>query len=145
MKKNCCRPQGFTLIELLTVMAIIAILAAIAYPSYIDHVRKVRRADAQKDLLALANHMERHFSANDTYLDENGDIISLPFDRSPRSGSYIYYALSLSEEYTSQFTYKLVATAKDAQQADICGDLLINQAGTKKAVRDGVAKADCWR
>lgn len=140
MKKNRCGSFGFTLIELLIVISIIGILAAIAYPSYIDHVRKVRRADAQKDLMALANHMERHFTANDTYLDGSGNSISLPFTRSPRSGSNVYYNLSLNNANAGQFTYTLEAIPQNTQQDDICGKLSINQAGIKNAV-----KADCWK
>ena len=139
MQKNRCGIIGFTLIELLIVIAIIGILATIAYPNYIDHVRKVRRADAQKDLMILANFMERRFSENNSYkVDMNGNNITIPYTRSPRTGPDIFYNLSLSKQET--YTYTLRAAPKDAQQKDRCEMLTIDQVGTKKA-----AQAGCWQ
>ena len=49
--------QGFTLIELMIVVAIIAILAAIAYPSYQQYKIKVNRAEAQSEMMFIAERM----------------------------------------------------------------------------------------
>ncbi len=145
MQKSGCQSPGFTLIELVIVVAIIGILASIAYPSYLNQVRKARRADAQKDLMVLANHMERFFTVYNRY-DETNAVppveVNLPFDRSPRSGPDIFYTLRLSEaKPVDLFTYELqaVPVPKSSQAGDSCGTLTIDQAGTK-----GPDHADCW-
>ena len=151
MQKSGCRSPGFTLVELVIVVAIIGILASIAYPSYLNQVRKARRADAQKDLMVLANHMERFFTTYNRY-DHKNDAddkagtsatpVSLPFFRSPRSGPDIFYQLSLSKDNNvGQFTYKLLAVPvpQSSQAGDSCGTLTIDQAGAK-----GADYADCW-
>jgi type IV pilus assembly protein PilE len=61
------RQQGFTLIELLVALAILAIVAAIAMPIYNEYSVRTYRTDAQKDLLACAQGMERAASAAFTY------------------------------------------------------------------------------
>ena len=65
--KQLHNTRGFSLLELMIVVAIVAILAGVGYPSYLDSVRKSSRGDANAALNTLANDLERHFSANDTY------------------------------------------------------------------------------
>lgn len=60
--------KGFTLIEVMIVIVIIAILAAIAYPSYQEYVRSTKRADAQAQMLEVANRLQRFKVANFSYV-----------------------------------------------------------------------------
>jgi len=72
--------RGFTLIELLVALAILAIVSAVAVPIYTQYSVRTYRAEAQSDLLACAQGMERHASRNFTYAsgvdtdaDDEGD------------------------------------------------------------------------
>jgi type IV pilus assembly protein PilE len=58
---------GFSLVELLVVVAVVGILAAVAYPSYQEQIRSGRRAEAQSELMRLAQFMERIYSENGCY------------------------------------------------------------------------------
>jgi type IV pilus assembly protein PilE len=70
--------RGFTLIELLVALAILAIVSAVAVPIYTQYSVRTYRAEAQGDLLACAQSMERLASRNFTYagaVDTNADGI----------------------------------------------------------------------
>lgn len=64
--------QGFTLMELLITVAIIAFLAGIAYPGYIGQVKKVYRAQIVALLSEQAQHLERFYTRNGTFIDASG-------------------------------------------------------------------------
>lgn len=61
------RIRGFTLIELLVALAILAIVSAIAVPIYTQYSIRTFRADAQKDLLACGQGLERLASQTFSY------------------------------------------------------------------------------
>lgn len=129
--------EGFTLIELMIVVAVVAILAAIAYPTYVEHVRKSHRAQAKADLVELAQLAERHHTVNNSYVG-----FVLPFAQSPReTGAPARYVIS-ADPAATQSTFTLVATARDGQLKDRCGDLSLNQAGVKTASKGTLA--ECW-
>lgn len=69
MGKDC---RGFTLFELLVAVTIIALLAAIAYPGYTRHVKKVYRAEIVALLTEQAQHLERFYTRNGTFIDASG-------------------------------------------------------------------------
>ncbi|ERS87101.1 hypothetical protein Q667_15595 [Marinobacter sp. C1S70] len=133
--------RGFTLIELMIVVAIIGIIASIAYPSYQENVRKTRRANAQADLLELAQWMERQYAQDYSYL-VGGNQPTLPFTSSPRTGT-AFYAISFSGNVT-QNGFTLQAQPSGDQAQDKCGTLTLDNAGSKSATKGGSVVTDCW-
>ncbi len=125
---------GFTLIEVMIVIVIVAILAAVAYPSYTRYVQNARMATAQGDLVELAQWMERQYSLSNTYAGA-----ALPFNTSPReAGSTTAYTIALSGVAANTFT--LTATPVGPQQGHECGNLTLDQTGSR-----GAAETNCWR
>ena len=74
--------KGFTLIELIIVVVIIAILAAIAYPSYQNYVQRTKRADAQAEMMQIAQKMQSYYVINHNYssatLDGSNTVVDFP-------------------------------------------------------------------
>ncbi len=124
--------RGFTLLELMITVAIIGILAAVAYPSYLESVASGRRTDAQANLVALAQHMERHFTETANY-----NTAVLPYTESPRDGADKFYDLVVTASTAT--TYTLQATRKNGMVGDRCGNMTVNNIGQKVA-----GQADCW-
>ena len=62
------RSAGFTLIELMVAVTIMVIVAAVAIPIYTDFADRGYRTEAQGDLMACAQGMERWASENFDYL-----------------------------------------------------------------------------
>jgi type IV pilus assembly protein PilE len=130
-----------TLIELMIVVAIIGILAAVAYPSYQDYVRRANRADAQADVLELAQWMERRFTTTNRYAAADGNFTaSLPFSQTPRSGA-ARYNLTAVVGGTGQ-TFTLTATPVGGQVGDACGTMTMNQLGVTTPTTGG--GRPCW-
>lgn len=135
--------SGFTLIEVMIVVAIIGILAAVAYPSYQESVRKSARADAQADLMELAQISERFFTTNNRYDQTRaGAPYVLPFAQSPRSGANPRYNINFAVPAPGQ-AYLLQAVPAGAQVADTCGTLSINQLGVTLPAL-GTNNRPCW-
>lgn len=113
--------KGFTLIELMIVVTIISMLAMIAYPSFESYSEDNRRSAAKTALAGFANAMERHFSANDSYLGAGlaGADTGAPGvypDEAPLDSSTKHYNLTIQAATAS--TYTLRATPKNAQAGD---------------------------
>lgn len=135
------RQGGFTLIEIMVVVAIIGILAAVAYPSYIESVRRSARADAQSDLMQIAQTAERFFTLNNQYqTDRAGVAFPLPFNQSPRSGTARY---NINIAFPTPQTYTLQAVPAGSQVGDVCGTLAVNQLGVTTPAL-GTNNQPCW-
>lgn len=137
------RGSGFTLIELMITVAIVGILAAIAYPSYQEQVRKGRRADAMAQLVTLAQAYERYYTSNNTYV---GFFAALPAGQknSPTQGT-AYYVITAPTETRTAFTLTATRQSAGNQTSDRCGELSINQAGTKSIANATATREECWR
>ena len=137
MTHHSKKPGGFTLIELMIVVAIVGILSAIAYPSYQEHVRKSQRADAQAVLLEAAQFMERYYTVNNTYV--GADIVAAGLNTSPKGAAHANHGIDFVANSVTATGYTLQAAPANADPR--CGNLTINQAGTR-----GSADNDyCWR
>lgn len=128
--------RGFTLIELMIVVIVIAVLAAIAFPSYNESVRKGRRGGAQADMAELAQNLERSFTVNNNY---TAYAIPARLTRSPQQGP-IFYTIAVAPR--TQTTFTITATPVNAHAGDKCGNLTLNQAGTKGV--SAATLAECW-
>lgn len=136
------RFHGFTLIELMIAVVVIGILASVAYPSYMESVRKSKRAEVKAALLEGAQALERHYSANNTYL--SGSALAAVFKTTvPASGSQ-NYTIAVSGTPTAT-TYTLLATRTGSMANDPCGNFEITHTGARDVKEaSGKTVADCW-
>lgn len=127
--------KGFTLIELLITVAIIGILAAIAYPSYTEFVIRSNRAEAQSELLLLANRQEQYYMDNRVYTTDMTVLGALNSPFITESGNY-----SISASINNG-TFILTATALLSQLVSDtdCPTFTITETGAKGATSDF-----CW-
>jgi type IV pilus assembly protein PilE len=126
---------GFTLIELMIVVAIVAILATIAYPSYTSFVRKARRADAEKELMTLAQLNQRRFLDTRAYTSTVSDLLA------PISPSVSpYYNISISVDAGPPASFSISAAPYGAQTKDDCKTLTLTSSGSKTSS----GGSNCW-
>lgn len=138
MNDGRTQTQGFTLIELMIVVAVIAILAAIAYPSYQSHIIKTRRATAAACVIELAQFMEREYTTNQSYEDA-----TLP-QTSCQNDLNAFYSFAFPSPPTAT-AFSITATAQGVQANDTqCGNLTINERGTKSVSVSGTDPSACF-
>ena len=125
--------QGFTLIELLIAVAIIAVLAGIAYPGYTRHMKKVYRVEIVALLTDQAQHLERFYTRNGTFIDAS---VSEGNDR-----YRITAALNPQD-------FHLVATpgVRSVMTGDPCGDFSLASTGarTNPGAAPEMSRKLCW-
>lgn len=128
------RIRGFTLIELMIAVAILAIVAAIALPLYNQYSVRTYRAEAQADLMACAQALERFASTNFNYTGAEATFAAgdLCDPLSVRNGRYV---IDLDVPDAAQFT--LTATPVDPGPMVDDGILTYDDAGNRGWDRDG--------
>lgn len=111
--------QGFTLIELLIAVAIIALLGGVAYPVYTSQVKKVYRVQIVALLTEQAQHLQRYYTRNGSFIDAGG--VSTGND---------HYRISA---VLNPQDFALLATpATDSVMAsDACGQFRLTSAGMR--------------
>lgn len=143
---NRTQSAGITLVELLVAVGIVAILAAIAYPSYQRHVARTHRNAASACLSQYAQFMERYYTSNLRYVDEDGDAPAPDLPCSRENNMEQRYAIALAAGSVTERAYTLEAVPTDMQAAaDLqCGTLSVDQTGARSVT--GAAGVDvCWR
>ena len=77
------RGRGFTFLELLMTVAVVGLLAAVAMPSYAGLVQRQKVEQAARDLMRIAQSIERyrtnHFAVPDTLADLGAPIPKDPW------------------------------------------------------------------
>ncbi|WP_042862451.1 type IV pilin protein [Acinetobacter modestus] len=126
------RDRGFTLIELMIVITIIAIVAAFAFPSYQEYVRKAKRTDAESDMMAISNRLQKYKIANFSFLKANAVPITLSdigqASQSPQSGTPLY---NLSLSNVTATTWLLTATPITTSTQYGNGHIVLNHRGQR--------------
>jgi len=139
------QPQadGFTLIELMIVVAIVAILAAVALPSYQGYVMRTQRAAAASCLAEMAQFMERVYTTNLRYDQNNGAATDLPATQC-RNDIAARYTIALAAVDQRTFSVTAVPQGVQATTDTSCATLSINQTGAKAVSGTGTV-VTCWR
>lgn len=128
---------GFSLIELLIAVAIVGILAGVAYPSYTDFVMRSNRAEAQRELMRLANLQEQVFVDTRTY---TADMTELGMAADPYITETKNYSID-AVIANAGTTFVLTATAKYSQATNDtgCTTITINEVGQQAG-----ENSYCW-
>lgn len=136
--------RGITLIELMIVIGIIGILSAIAIPSYQNYVIRTYRGQAQADLLACRQAMERFY------------VTRSPFSYTGATAGTTCPATSPSDQGAGAARYDIVINVTDSQTYSLnanprngtsqAGDITyrLNSNGTKSASLNGTDFTEGW-
>lgn len=129
------RHSGFTLMELMISIGIIGILAGIAYPSYTEYVVQSNRAEAQNELLRLANRQEQYFVDHRVYTT---NMKLLGVNASPYVTDSGNYKIS-STVNNGSFTLTANALGTQLSRDAECAVFSVTETGKKDAT-----STDCW-
>ena len=128
------RRRAFTLLETVVALAVVAVLLALAIPGYQRYQQRAERAEAVRQLLAMAACQQR-VRANTGYFDTTRCLAA------PASNAYAYRIEPEGE--TASLVFSLRAEPANPAQAGRCGTLSLDHAGTRGIGGDGRLR-DCW-
>jgi type IV pilus assembly protein PilE len=134
------RQRGFTLVELVVTMGIVALLAAIAYPNYLSYTRRGNRTDATRNLMQMAQALERCYTQAFTYVG----CAAVPAGAAPTPQRY--YTITVATPSASQYTLNAVPNGLPQSGDTPCQAFNLSSAGVQNALdgsgNDNTAK--CW-
>lgn len=96
-RRPCCdsrRQAAFTLVELLIALSIMGILAAVALPAYSSYVAQSRQADAQRQLMVVAQAQEIYRFQNGAYATNAQTAALAPYGWLNNFGDYAFTVTS---------------------------------------------------
>jgi type IV pilus assembly protein PilE len=131
--------KGFTLIELMIVVAIIAVLVAIAYPSYTQYRVKTNRAQAQSELLVIAQEMNSYKGVNGSF--ENASLLNI-YGATAIPKEAAIYDLGFQGGAPGATQWILIAKPKVTSIQKNDGWLCLNHQGQRLWVKGGTSCND---
>ena len=141
-KYNIKLVTGFSLIEVMIVLTVIGVLIAIIAPSYTAHMNDSRRVSAQSDLIQLSGFMERYFTENGQYhQDQSTPAVAVVL---PANITSDYYTYSLSSVNTTSYTLQAALIASTEQSDDECGTMTISSTNVRTATVATTPISGCW-
>jgi type IV pilus assembly protein PilE len=140
------RQRGFSLIEVLIVMVILGILSAVAIPQYSQYVNRARRAEAATVLRDSQQFLQRLYAANNSY-QVNGAAPTLPvaMRTSPINATRANYVITVVAPTPGTFTLTATRSAGGPMATDMCGDLTMDQRGTRGILNSTQPVQFCWQ
>ena len=132
------RAQGFTLIEVMIVVVVVGILMAVAIPSYREYVLRSHRSSAQAFMSTVANRQAQYLLDARAYAGSHGALgLTVPSDVAAR------YSFSTVVVGGPPPGYTFQATPIGDQAQDRCGQMSIDNTGSKSAVAVN-SSVQCW-
>jgi type IV pilus assembly protein PilE len=137
-KRRLHHAEGFTLIEVMIVVVVVGILMAVAIPSYREYVLRSHRSSAQAFMSTVANRQAQYLLDARSYAASHGALgLTIPSDIATR------YSFTTSPVVGTPPGYSFIATPIGDQAQDRCGQLSIDNAGSKGAVAVN-SSVQCW-
>jgi len=125
---------GFSLLELVIVLAVIGVLLTLAIPSYQRYTQRAHRAEAIRMMLAIADCQERVRASTGFY------------DTSSCGGGINSDSHKLRIEppdNVASLEFTIIAQLRQGSN-DACGNLSLDQAGTRGISGNQVDVNKCW-
>ena len=136
--------RGFTLIEMLLVVSIVAVLAAIAFPQFAEIMKRAKRSEGKQALLAAVQKMERYNTNNGRYpstMAEAG-VSDKSNSDTPANASY---NIAVAAGATGSLNTSWVFTATPVFSDPKCGNLIIDNLGSKTISAAAAETVRCWQ